>query len=47
MATQVASASGALPSTAGVSNRRWALYASYFFLFLFIIFYRLPPIKIR
>jgi multiple sugar transport system permease protein len=43
MATQVASASGALPSTAGVSNRRWALYASYFFLFLFIIFFLFPP----
>jgi multiple sugar transport system permease protein len=43
MATQAASASGALPSTAGVSNRRWALYASYFFLFLFIIFFMFPP----
>jgi multiple sugar transport system permease protein len=43
MATQVASASGVLPGTAGVSNRRWALYASYFFLFLFIIFFLFPP----
>jgi multiple sugar transport system permease protein len=43
MATQAASATGALPSTAGVSNRRWALYASYFFLFLFIIFFLFPP----
>jgi multiple sugar transport system permease protein len=43
MATQAASATGALPQTAGVSNRRWALYASYFFLFLFIIFFLFPP----
>ncbi len=43
MATQAASATGALPRTAGVSNRRWALYASYFFLFLFIIFFLFPP----
>jgi multiple sugar transport system permease protein len=43
MATQVASASAALPRTAGVSNRRWALYGSYFFLFLFIIFFLFPP----
>jgi multiple sugar transport system permease protein len=43
MATQAASASAALPRTAGVSNRRWALYASYFFLFLFIIFFLFPP----
>jgi multiple sugar transport system permease protein len=44
MATQVASsASGIFPRAAGVSNRRWALYASYFFLFLFIIFFMFPP----
>jgi multiple sugar transport system permease protein len=43
MATQVATASGVVPSIAGVSNRRWALYASYFFLFLFIIFFLFPP----
>jgi multiple sugar transport system permease protein len=43
MATQAASATGALPSTAGVSTRRWALYASYFFLILFIIFFLFPP----
>jgi multiple sugar transport system permease protein len=44
MATQVASsASGAFTRGAGVSSRRWALYASYFFLFLFIVFFLFPP----
>jgi multiple sugar transport system permease protein len=44
MATQaVASASGAFTSSSGMSNRRWALWASYFFLFLFIIFFLFPP----
>jgi multiple sugar transport system permease protein len=44
MATQaVASASGAFTSSPGMSNRRWALWASYFFLFLFIIFFLFPP----
>jgi multiple sugar transport system permease protein len=44
MATQaVASASGAFASSSGMSNRRWALWASYFFLFLFIIFFLFPP----
>jgi multiple sugar transport system permease protein len=44
MATQVAtSASAAFTSSSGMSNRRWALWASYFFLFLFIIFFLFPP----
>ena len=44
MATQVAaSASGAFTSSSGMSNRRWALWASYFFLFLFIVFFLFPP----
>lgn len=44
MATQVAtSASGAFVRGGGISNRRWALWASYFFLFLFIVFFLFPP----
>jgi multiple sugar transport system permease protein len=44
MATQVAaSASGAFASGRGMSNRRWALWASYFFLFLFVVFFLFPP----
>jgi multiple sugar transport system permease protein len=44
MATQVAtSASAAFTSSRGMSNRRWALWASYFFLFLFIVFFLFPP----
>ena len=44
MATQVAtSASGAFARGKSSGNRRWALYASYFFLMLFIIFFLFPP----
>jgi multiple sugar transport system permease protein len=44
MATQVASsASGALVRSGVAGSRRWALYASYFFLFLFIVFFLFPP----
>jgi multiple sugar transport system permease protein len=43
MATQVSTASGVLPATGGMSNRRWAMWASYFFLFLFIVFFLFPP----
>jgi multiple sugar transport system permease protein len=44
MATQaVASASGVFTRSGGMSNRRWALWASYFFLFLFIVFFLFPP----
>jgi multiple sugar transport system permease protein len=44
MATQVASSASAVVARGGgVSNRRWALWASYSFLFLFIILFLLPP----
>jgi multiple sugar transport system permease protein len=44
MATQVATGASAVFSRSGpASGRRWALYASYFFLFLFIIFFLFPP----
>jgi multiple sugar transport system permease protein len=44
MATQVAtSASGAFARGKAIGDRRWALYASYFFLMLFIIFFLFPP----
>ena len=44
MATQVASsASAVVARSGGMSNRRWALWASYFFLFLFIILFLFPP----
>jgi multiple sugar transport system permease protein len=44
MATQVATgASGVFARSGGMSNRRWALWASYFFLFLFIVFFLFPP----
>jgi multiple sugar transport system permease protein len=44
MATQVASSPSAVVArTGGMSNRRWALWASYFFLFLFIVLFLFPP----
>jgi multiple sugar transport system permease protein len=44
MATQVASsASAVVARSGGMSDRRWALWASYFFLFLFIILFLFPP----
>jgi multiple sugar transport system permease protein len=44
MATQAAtSASAAFVRSGPAGGRRWALYASYFFLFLFIIFFLFPP----
>jgi multiple sugar transport system permease protein len=44
MATQVASsASAVVARSGGMSNRRWALWASYFFLFLFIVLFLFPP----
>jgi multiple sugar transport system permease protein len=44
MATQAAGgAAGVFTSSGAVGNRRWALYASYFFLVLFIIFFLFPP----
>jgi multiple sugar transport system permease protein len=44
MATQVASSASAVIARSGsASSRRWALWASYFFLFLFIIFFLFPP----
>lgn len=44
MATQVASSPSAVVArSGGMSNRRWALWASYFFLFLFIILFLFPP----
>ena len=44
MATQVASsASAVITRSGGMTNRRWALWASYFFLFLFIVFFLFPP----
>jgi multiple sugar transport system permease protein len=44
MATQVATgASGVFSRARTGGNRRWALYASYFFLTLFIIFFLFPP----
>ncbi len=44
MATQVAtSASAAFTRGKSRGDRRWALYASYFFLMLFIIFFLFPP----
>jgi multiple sugar transport system permease protein len=44
MATQVATgASGVFSRASTGGNRRWALYASYFFLVLFIIFFLFPP----
>jgi multiple sugar transport system permease protein len=44
MATQVASsASAVVARPGGMSNRRWALWASYFFLFLFIVLFLFPP----
>jgi multiple sugar transport system permease protein len=44
MATQVATGASGVFSRASTSgSRRWALYASYFFLVLFIIFFLFPP----
>src|SRR5690554_2404507 len=44
MAVQAApSASAVFAGSRGMSNRRWALWASYFFLFLFIVFFLFPP----
>jgi multiple sugar transport system permease protein len=44
MATQVASSASAIVGrTGGMTNRRWALWASYFFLFLFIVLFLFPP----
>ena len=46
MATQAAARGGAAGIFTGsgvTGGRRWALYASYFFLFLFIIFFLFPP----
>src|SRR5690606_6424408 len=50
MATSTATPAVAAPSSGlpGLSaslskNRRWALYASYFFLILFVIFFLFPP----
>ena len=44
MATQVASSASAVVARGGgMSNRRWAIWASYFFLFLFIILFLFPP----
>jgi multiple sugar transport system permease protein len=44
MATQVASTPSAVVArSGGMSNRRWALWASYFFLFLFIVLFLFPP----
>jgi multiple sugar transport system permease protein len=44
MATRVAAgASGIFSRTGTAGSRRWALYASYFFLILFIIFFLFPP----
>jgi len=45
MATQVAAgASGIFTrGAAATGNRRWALYASYFALFLFVVFFLFPP----
>lgn len=44
MATEVApSASGVFVKSTAKRDRKWALYASYFFLFVFIIFFLFPP----
>ena len=44
MATQVATgASGVFTRAGAPGDRKWALYASYFFLFLFIVFFLFPP----
>ena len=44
MATHVATgASGVLSRSSSSGSRRWALYASYFFLVLFVIFFLFPP----
>ena len=45
MATQVAatSASSAFSRGKATGDRRWALYASYFFLMIFIVFFLFPP----
>ena len=44
MATDVApSASSAFVKSKAKRDRKWALYASYFFLFVFIIFFLFPP----
>ena len=44
MATQAApGAAGIFTGSGAGGNRRWALYASYFFLVLFIIFFLFPP----
>ena len=45
MATQAAArgAAGIFSRSGASGNRRWALYASYFFLFVFIVFFLFPP----
>jgi multiple sugar transport system permease protein len=44
MATHVtASPSAVLPASGGMTSRRWAIWASYFCLFLFIVLFLFPP----
>ena len=45
MATQVATSSASAAFSRGKTggDRRWALYASYFFLMIFIVFFLFPP----